>query len=47
MTTDTVTPIIEVENLAVDFWVGGEWITAVHDVSYRVDPSEVSGARTP
>ena len=41
MTTDTVTPIIEVENLAVDFWVGGEWITAVHDVSYRVDPSEV------
>ena len=34
-------PIIEVEKLAVDFWVGKEWVTAVNDVSYRVNPGEV------
>jgi len=34
-------PIIEVDKLAVDFWIGKEWVTAVHDVSYRVNRGEV------
>ncbi|MGV8970564.1 MAG: ABC transporter ATP-binding protein [Microbacteriaceae bacterium] len=34
-------PIIEVDGLSVDFWVGGEWVTAVTDMSYRVEPGEV------
>ena len=34
-------PIIEVQDLAVDFWVGKEWVTAVNNVSYRVNPGEV------
>lgn len=38
---DDGTPILEVENLEVDFWVGGEWVTAAKDISYRVNPGEV------
>ena len=34
-------PIIEVEKLAVDFWVNGEWVNAVAGMDYKVHPSEV------
>lgn len=34
-------PIIEVSHLAVDFWINGDWINAVRDVSYVVNPGEV------
>jgi peptide/nickel transport system ATP-binding protein len=34
-------PIIEVEKLSVDFWISGEWVTAVTDMSYKVNPGEV------
>ncbi|MGV8884585.1 MAG: ABC transporter ATP-binding protein [Microbacteriaceae bacterium] len=34
-------PIIEVKDLAVDFWVNGEWVTAVNNVTYQVNPGEV------
>ncbi|MCY7326105.1 MAG: ABC transporter ATP-binding protein, partial [Microbacteriaceae bacterium] len=34
-------PIIEVDNLAVDFWVNGEWMSAVRNINFRVDPGEV------
>ena len=34
-------PIIEVENLGIDFWVNGKWINAARDVNYVVRPGEV------
>ena len=34
-------PIIEVENLAVDFWVNGKWVNAARDINYTVRPGEV------
>ncbi|MCU1412269.1 MAG: putative peptide transporter, ATP-binding protein [Rhodoglobus sp.] len=34
-------PIIEVENLAVDFWVNGKWVNAARDINYSVLPGEV------
>jgi peptide/nickel transport system ATP-binding protein len=40
-TTRVDGPIIEVEKLSVDFWVGAEWVTAVTNMSYRVNPGEV------
>jgi peptide/nickel transport system ATP-binding protein len=45
VTTDikapTGTPILEVENLGVDFFVEGEWFPAAIDVSYQVRSGEV------
>ena len=45
MTTDTQaparTPILEVDNLGVDFFVEGEWFPAAIDVSYQVRSGEV------
>lgn len=38
---DDLTPILEVKDLKVEFWVGGEWNTAAEDISYRVMPGEV------
>mgnify|MGYP000898601807 CR=1 FL=1 len=38
---DDDTPILEVEGLAVEFWVGGEWVTAAEDITYTVKPGEV------
>ena len=35
------TPILDVKGLSVDFWVGGEWVTAADDITYRVNPGEV------
>ncbi|GAB3139328.1 ABC transporter ATP-binding protein [Marisediminicola antarctica] len=37
----TTAPIIEVDNLAVDFWVNGEWMSAVRNINFHVDPGEV------
>jgi len=34
-------PIIEVENLGIDFWVNGKWVSAAHDIDYVVHPGEV------
>ena len=34
-------PIIEVDDLAVDFWVNGEWVNAVRSMNYVVRPGEV------
>ena len=34
-------PIIEVDNLAVDFWVNGSWVNAARDISYSVRPGQV------
>lgn len=34
-------PILEVRGLGVDFWVGGDWISAATDMSYSVKPGEV------
>jgi peptide/nickel transport system ATP-binding protein len=34
-------PIIEVDKLAVDFWVNGQWVNAVDEMSYVVRPGEV------
>ncbi len=34
-------PIIDVDGLNVDFWVGGEWVNAVRGISYKVNPGEV------
>ena len=34
-------PILEVENLSVQFWIDGEWFPAAIDVSYTVSPGEV------
>ncbi|MEO5535452.1 MAG: ABC transporter ATP-binding protein [Pseudolysinimonas sp.] len=33
--------IIEVEDLSVDFWVAGAWVSAARDVNYTVNPGEV------
>lgn len=35
------TPIIEVQDLAVDFWVDGEWVMAATDINFSVSPGEV------
>ncbi len=34
-------PIIEVENLGIDFWVNGKWVSAAHEIDYVVHPGEV------
>ncbi len=34
-------PILDVSGLTVEFWVDGEWIPAVSDLSYQVYPGEV------
>jgi len=34
-------PIIEVDKLAIDFWVNGEWVNAVAGMDYVVHPGEV------
>ncbi len=34
-------PIIEVDGLGIDFWVGGKWVSAAEDISYVVRPREV------
>ena len=34
-------PIIEVDNLAIDFWVNGKWVNAARNISYSVRPGEV------
>ena len=43
MTTETVTkaPILQVEQLGVDFFVEGEWFPAAIDMTYEVRPGEV------
>ncbi|MDO5052209.1 MAG: ABC transporter ATP-binding protein [Pseudoclavibacter sp.] len=38
---DDLTPILEVEDLKVEFWVGGEWNTAAEGIDYKVMPGEV------
>jgi len=35
------TPIVEVHDLSVEFWVGGKWVTAADRIDYRVLPGEV------
>lgn len=40
-TRNTETPILDVKGLNVEFWVGGEWVTAARDINYRVMPGEV------
>ncbi|MBC7517717.1 MAG: ABC transporter ATP-binding protein [Microbacteriaceae bacterium] len=40
-TRDATAPILEVENLGVDFWVAGEWIPAAVGLNYVVRPGEV------
>ena len=35
------TPILEVDGLKVEFWVGGEWTAAATDINYTVLPGEV------
>jgi peptide/nickel transport system ATP-binding protein len=34
-------PIIEVEDLTVEFWVNGKWVPAAQDINYTVLPGEV------
>lgn len=34
-------PILEVNDLTVEFWVDGDWFTAAKDISYEVYPGEV------
>lgn len=34
-------PILEVQGLTVEFWVDGEWVAVVRDLSYKVFPGEV------
>ncbi len=38
---DPRNPIIQAENLNVDFWVDGEWVMAASGVSFSVEPGEV------
>lgn len=40
-TRNTETPILDVKGLNVEFWVGGEWVTAARDINYTVKPGEV------
>ena len=40
---DTADPILSVEHLSVQFAVGGQWVTAVDDVSFAVAPGETVG----
>ncbi|ACZ29992.1 ABC transporter related protein [Xylanimonas cellulosilytica DSM 15894] len=41
MSTDAKSPILEVRDLGVEFFVDGEWLPAAVDVSYDVRPGEV------
>ena len=41
MSTDAKSPILEVRDLGVEFFVDGEWFPAAVDVSYDVRPGEV------
>ncbi len=41
MSTDAKSPILEVRDLGVEFFVDGEWLPAAVDVSYDVHPGEV------
>ena len=41
MSTDAKSPILEVRDLGVEFFVDGEWFPAAQDVSYDVRPGEV------
>lgn len=38
---DSNAPILEVSKLGVDFWVGGEWVSAAKNLDYVVRPGEV------
>ncbi|WP_271986005.1 ABC transporter ATP-binding protein [Pseudoclavibacter terrae] len=38
---DDTTPILEVQDLSVEFWVGGDWVPAAKDINYVVRPGEV------
>ncbi|PZU49660.1 MAG: glutathione ABC transporter ATP-binding protein [Microbacterium sp.] len=40
-TTAEAMPIVEVNDLVVDFWSGGQWVNAVDSMSYQVMPGEV------
>lgn len=40
-TRNSETPILDVKGLNVEFWVGGEWVTAARDINYTVMPGEV------
>ncbi|HEY8913856.1 ABC transporter ATP-binding protein [Lacisediminihabitans sp.] len=40
-TRDSNAPILEVNKLGVEFWVGGEWIPAARNLDYVVRPGEV------
>lgn len=40
-TRDSNAPILEVSELGVEFWVGGEWIPAAKNLDYVVRPGEV------
>ncbi len=35
------TPVLQVDDLDVEFWVDGEWVTAAEGVTYKVMPGEV------
>ncbi|WP_353987576.1 ABC transporter ATP-binding protein [Ruicaihuangia caeni] len=39
VTSDT--PILEVRDLDVEFWVDGQWIPAAEDITYTLNPGEV------
>ena len=38
-----MTPVIQVENLSIDYRLGKRWLNAVHDVSLTIDPLEMHG----
>lgn len=43
MTTEANTPVLEVEDLAIDYKIGGEWKTAVRDISFTIDRGQSFG----
>ncbi|WP_223171420.1 ABC transporter ATP-binding protein [Microbacterium sp. NIBRBAC000506063] len=34
-------PVLEVRDLAVDFWVDGEWVSAARGINYTLNPGDV------
>lgn len=40
-TQSGVEPVLEVRDLAVDFWVEGEWVSAAQGVTYTLNPGDV------
>lgn len=36
-------PVIEVNNLSIDYQLGKRWLNAIRDVSLRIDPFEIHG----